>query len=84
MDTTLTAIELSGTVNEFHQLQLDNIIPISGPKRVRVIVLYSSDDDNEEEEWIHTATYNHAFDYLHDPEEDIYSIHDGTPFDDKR
>ena len=84
MDTTLTAIELRGTVNERHQLQLDEIIPISGPKRVRVIVLYSSDDGCEEDEWIQAATQNPAFDYLHDPEEDIYSIHDGKPIDDKK
>lgn len=35
----MTAIEMTGTVDENHQLQLDGILPIAGPKRVRVIVL---------------------------------------------
>jgi len=83
MDTPLTAIELHGTVNEFHQLELDTMIPISGPKRVRIIVLFPSDNDVMEEEWNHSAVHNSAFDYLKEPEEDIYSISDGKPFDDK-
>jgi hypothetical protein len=83
MESTLIAIELSGTVNELHQLQLDGVIPISGPKKVRIIVLYSSDDGCEEEDWFQSATHNPAFEYLKDPEEDIYSIEDGKPFDGK-
>ena len=35
----MTAIEMTGTVDENHQLQLDGALPITGPKRVRVIVL---------------------------------------------
>lgn len=83
MDTPLTAIEMGGTVNEFHQLELDTMIPITGPKRVRVIVLFPSDNENTEEEWIQSAVHNPVFDYLKEPEEDIYSITDGKPFDDK-
>ena len=41
MEATMTAIELTGTVNERRQLQLDELLPIFGPKRVRVIVLLS-------------------------------------------
>lgn len=84
MDTTLTAIELQGTVNEKCQLELDSLIPIPGPKRVRVIVLYSMDGESEDDEWIHAAAENPAFEYLHDPEEDIYSLADGKPFNDKK
>lgn len=81
MDSPLTAIELCGTINEFHQLELDTMIPVAGPKRVRIIVLYQSDSDDGEEEWIHSAIHNPAFDYLNDPQEDVYSISDGKPFD---
>ena len=35
----MTAIEMTGTVDENHQLKLDGELPIAGPKRVRVIVL---------------------------------------------
>lgn len=79
MDSPLTAIELSGRINEFHQLELDTIMPVRGPKRVRIIVLFQSDSDDGEEEWIHSAMCNPAFDYLKDPQEDVYSISDGKP-----
>jgi len=39
MEVPMTAIEMTGTVDENHQLQLDGVLPIVGPKRVRVIVL---------------------------------------------
>lgn len=32
-------MEMPGTVDENHQLQLDGVLPIAGPKRVRVLVL---------------------------------------------
>lgn len=83
MDAKLTAIETSGTVNEYHQLQLDEILPIPGPKRVRVIVLYSPVDEWDEREWLHTATLSPAFDFLKDPEGDIYRMTDGKPYHDE-
>ena len=79
MEATMTAIELTGTVNERHQLQLDDPLPISGPKRVRVIVLYSSADEWDESEWLQAAARNSAFAFLKDAEEDIYSSSDGKP-----
>jgi uncharacterized protein (DUF433 family) len=39
MEVSMTAIEMTGTVDENHQLKLDGELPIAGPKRVRVIVL---------------------------------------------
>jgi hypothetical protein len=79
MDPTLTAIELTGTVNEHHELQLDDVLPIEGPRRVRVIVLYSPVDELDEGEWLHAAALSPAFDFLRDPEEDIYTLADGKP-----
>ena len=39
------------------------------------------DDFNEnEEEWLQAAARNSAFDFLADPEEDIYTLDDGIPF----
>lgn len=86
MESNMAAIELTGTVDEQHRLTLDDELPISGPKRVRVIVLYPQDGethDADESEWLAAAARNPAFKYLHDPSEDIYSIADGRPFDDK-
>ena len=39
MEVPMTAIEMTGTVDENHQLKLDGVLPFAGPKRVRVIVL---------------------------------------------
>jgi hypothetical protein len=79
MEATMTAIELTGTVDERRQLQLDDLLPIPGPKRVRVIVLYSPVDEWSEMEWLQAAARNPAFDFFKDPEEDIYSLADGKP-----
>ena len=79
----MTAIEMTGTVDENHQLQLDGKLPIMGPKRVRVIVLSpltENADELNEMEWLKASLSNSAFAYLHDPEEDIYTINDGKPF----
>jgi hypothetical protein len=84
METPLTAIELTGTVDENHQLKVDETLPISGPKRVRVIVLYSPADEWNETEWLQGAARNPAFDFLKEAREDIYSLADGKPFDDQK
>ncbi len=36
----------------------------------------------EEYEWLKAAASNPAFDFLNDPEEDIYTLADGKPFHD--
>ncbi len=78
----MTAVEVTGTVDEHQQLRLDSALPIQGPVRVRVLVLYPIEDEAlSEEEWLHAAARNPAFDYLREPEEDIYSPADGKPFD---
>ncbi len=83
MGATLTAIEMTGTVDEHHQLKLDGLLPIPSPTRVRVIVLYPIADDWNETEWLRAAARNPAFDYLKDAAEDIYAVTDGEPFRDK-
>ena len=83
MDIPLTAIELTGTVDDQHQLRLDELLPISGPQRVRVIVLYPVNEEWSESEWLRSAARNPAFADLAAPEEDIYSLTDGKPFHDE-
>lgn len=83
METTMTAIEITGRIDEHRQLQLDSLLPISGPMRVRVIVLYPSEDEWDEGEWLRAAARNPAFDFLNETEEDIYSLHDGEVFRDE-
>lgn len=84
MKTPITTLEMTGTVSENRlQLLLDSALPIYGPKRVRVIVLYEADDEWDEAEWLRAAASNPAFYFLNDPTEDIYSLSDGEPFYDQ-
>jgi hypothetical protein len=83
MEITLTAIEMTGSIDENHQLQLDGVLPVHGPMRVKVIVMYPLTDEWDETEWLRAAAHNPAFDSLNDPEEEIYSMADGAPFRDE-
>lgn len=38
-------------------------------------------DDLDEAEWLRAAATNPAFDFLREPEEDLYTPADGKPFD---
>jgi hypothetical protein len=78
METTMTAIEMTGSIDENRQLQLDGLLPVSGPMRVRVIVLYPLNEEWDETDWLRAAAHNPAFDFLNDPEEDIYSLADSS------
>ena len=80
MEATMTAIETTGVVDEHHRLKLDEELPVSGPMRVRVIVLYPLAEGSDEDEWLRAAARNPAFGDLEAPEEDIYSLKDGEPF----
>jgi len=82
----MTAIEMTGTVDENHQLKLDGVLPFAGPKRVRVIVLSPLAENAaewNEMEWLKASLSNPAFDFLHDAEEDNYTVNDGKPFHDR-
>ncbi len=83
MEIPMTAIEMSGMVDEHNQLKLDDSLPFSGPRRVRVIVLSPMDDEVDEIQWLQAASRNPAFAFLADLEEDIYSATDGEPFNDE-
>ncbi|HKA52395.1 MAG TPA: hypothetical protein VKJ47_01910 [Candidatus Binatia bacterium] len=77
------ALEVTGTIDEQRQLHLDEPLPIVGPSRVRVIILIPEETDISETEWLRSAASNPAFDFLREPEEDIYTLADGKPFHDQ-
>jgi hypothetical protein len=83
MEITMKAIETTGTVDQERRLLLDEPLPIIGPSRVRVIILVLEETDITEQEWLYAASKNPAFDFLKNPEEDIYSLADGKPFYDQ-
>ena len=75
----MRAIEATGILNTQGQLQLDMPRPQAKPSRVRIIMLISDDDDLNPGEWENAIATNPSFDFLHDPEEDIYTLEDGKP-----
>lgn len=80
----MTALEVIGTINEQHPFQLEEALPITGPKRVHVIVLYSATDALDEATWLHAASHNAAFTDLHDAQEDVYSLADAQALHNER
>ena len=83
METTMKAIETTGTVDDRRQLHLDAPLPIAGLSQVRVIILFPEEVDIDEAEWLRAAATNPAFDFLKEPAEDIYTLADGKPFYDQ-
>ena len=84
MQANLTAVELTGTVNNLRQLELDADLPSDVAAKVRVIVLYSpNSDDLDEREWRQAAARNPAFEFLDDEAEDIYTLKDGKQIADE-
>lgn len=79
----MKAIEVTGTITQEHQLQLDEPLPVAGPHRVRVIVLIPEDDEVDEAAWLKAAAANPAFAFLKDSTEELYSLADGKPFHDQ-
>jgi hypothetical protein len=83
MRTAKKAIETTGTIDAQRQLVLDEPLSVAGPTRVRVIILLPEEADIDEMEWLQAAAANPAFDFLKEPEEDIYTLSDGRPFHDE-
>ena len=74
------AIEMNGIIDKEHHLVLDKSLPVEGPKRVRVIIFLPEDEEIDEAQWLRAASSNQAFGFLKDPQEDIYTLSDGKPF----
>lgn len=83
MGMSLKAFEVMGIIDEQQQLHLDEPLSIVGPSRVHVIILIPEETGIDEKEWLRAAARNPAFDFLKDPEEDIYTLADGKPFHDE-
>ena len=82
--TFVNAIEATGIVDADHQLRLDEPLPITGPSRVRVIILIPERSEVSEAEWAKVANTSPSFGFLRDPGEDVYTLNDGKPFNAQR
>ncbi len=73
-------IELKGVIDEAHRLLLDDpVVPLDSRTRVRILVVPEYEEISEED-WMRGLASNPVFDFLKDPEEDIYTFEDGKPY----
>ncbi len=78
----MRAIEVTGNIDKKGVLRLDNPL-IMREKKVKVIILVSEENEEPEEKlWLSAMANNPAFEFLHDEEENIYTLKDGKPFHD--
>ena len=80
----MKAIEINAKTDSQGHLKLN--YPLHKKEQnVRVIILVDDNSEINEDEklWLNAVSSNPAFDFLKEPEENIYSIKDGEPFDDK-
>ena len=73
----MQAIETTAQVDQSGNLHLLTPLRLRNQK-VRVIILLPESDDIDDKTWLY-AIQNPAFDFLNEPEEDIYSNQDGNP-----
>lgn len=81
MDKIKKAFEVDGLIDDKKRLLINEPLPIKGPKKVKVLVLIE-EDDLDEENFYKSLSENPSFNFLKEPEEDIYSIEDGKDFKD--
>ena len=78
----MKAIEIKSRTDEFGHLKIDYKLDRTEQK-VRVLILFEDEKYNDEEKlWMNSISNNPAFDFLNNPEEDIYSLNDGEPISD--
>jgi hypothetical protein len=77
----MRSIECAGTISAQGELQLDELLPLNQPSRVRIIVLFPESwelDDLTPYQWSNAVASNPSFAFLHDAEEDIYTLENGV------
>ena len=81
----MRAIEINVKTDSQGHLKLNYPLHKKG-QNVRVIILVDDNSyiDEDEKLWLNAVSSNPAFDFLKEPEENIYSIKDGEPFNDKK
>lgn len=84
MKSVIKAIETTGRIIRGDNILLDEQLPVLPQAKVRIIILVPEyeDDDISEIEWLRAASKNPVYDFLKEPEEDIYTLADGKPFND--
>jgi len=76
----MKAIEINTETDKTGHLKID--IPLHKVKKKVRLMIFLDDEDkssDNEENWLYAAAQNPSFDFLNEPEEDLYSLKDGFP-----
>ncbi len=77
----MKAIEIKSKTDKSGHLRID--FPLNKKDcKVRLLILIEEEypTNDEEQLWMESVTQNPAFDFLSEPDEDIYKPTDGEPF----
>ena len=79
----MKAIEIKAKTDKAGRIKIDHNLGVSG-WNVRILILLEDEisESEEESQWLNSVRKNSAFDFLNEPEEDIYSLKDGKPLHD--
>ena len=78
----MKAIEANGEIDNEGNLRLNHPLKLK-EKKVKVIILIAEEvEETEDQQWLSAMANNSAFDFLHDDQENIYSLTDGKPLHD--
>ena len=81
----MKAIEINTKTDDSGYLKIN--IPLKkSNKKVKLLILLTEDEESTEDEqyWLYANTQNPSFDFLNEPEEDIYSLNDGEPIENEK
>lgn len=80
----MKAIEINAKTDNSGRLRID--VPLKKiNKSVRLIILFSEEESFEDEKtWMYANANNPSFDFLKEPEEDIYSLKNGEPINNEK
>lgn len=73
----MQALELAGSIDDQGELKLEKKLMGHRQSKVKVIPLF--EDDEPGKEYFYSIANNPSFEFLNEPEEDIYSNNDGIP-----
>ena len=77
----MKSISCGGTISVEGELLLDEPLPQNQPSRVQIVILFPESPasaDITQTQWNKIAANNPSFAFLHDAEEDIYTLEDGV------
>jgi len=75
----MQALEVTGKIDDDGFLKIDKPLVVKN-RSVKIIILLPEDDIMDDALWLRGLSSNPAFDFLNEPEENIYAPADDKPF----